>query len=331
MTTPQLPFEFTPISIEYVKSAKKTGEVIGYNADLKLLWRILMLGGGWGTATKQPALADLLYETASTTPHQNETPSTNHSRNRKGIIWFENVLKGHKPISAREAEAFHLALGAAFGAEWADRIPKERFVMMSVGEFFKQIEIHSLRWPDALRSLDGVKALLEFVPSKGLNISPAFDDTNRAGYAPGSENQYLVGHQEIPTYKGASKFDLHIDGIGSESGFCCVFELCPDGLRFSSSDDVFFILPYAVKKCSGERMVFDANGASYRIGGATGRFEFIALELKSSDSPLLKFFAEGDDTPFNAEKTKTFAGALISELFSGKDTCRVARHSYQVL
>ena len=331
MTTSQLPFEFTPISIEYVKSAKKCGEVIGYNADLKLLWRILMLGGGWGTAVTQPVLADLLYEIARTTPHPNETRSTNEARNRKGIIWFENVLKGHNPISVREAEAFHLALGAAFGEEWAKKIPKERFVMMSVAEFYKEIEIHSLNWPEALHSLEGIKALLEFLPSKGLHISPAFDAASRAGYAPGSNNRELVGHEELPVYKEASKFDLHIDGIASESDFCCVFELCPDGLGYSEADELFYILPYAAKQCVGERMVVDADGTSYRIGRAKGRFEFVALELKSSHSALLKFFAEGDDTPFNAKKTKNFARALISEVFSGQDTCRVARHSYQVL
>lgn len=331
MTTSQLPFEFTPISIEYVKSAKKSGEVIGYNADLKLLWRILMLGGGWGTAVTQPVLADLLYEIARTTPHPNETRSTNEARNRKGIIWFENVLKGHNPISVREAEAFHSALGAAFGEEWAKKIPKERFVMMSVAEFFKEIEIHSLNWPEALHSLDGIKALLEFLPSNGLHISPAFDAASRAGYALGSSNRELIGHEELPAYKEASKFDLHIDGIASESDFCCVFELCPDGLKYSEADEVFYILPYAAQKCVGERMVFDANGTSYRIGKAKGRFEFIAVELKSSTSPLLKFFEDGEDAPFDVEKTQAFAAALVSEVFSGNNTCRVAKYSYQVL
>lgn len=331
MATPQLPFDFTPISIDYVKSAKTTGEVIGYNADLKLLWRILMLGGGWGTAVKQPVLADLLYEAAPTTPHQNETPSANHSRNRKGIIWFENVLKGHTPITVREAEAFHLALGAAFGKEWAERISKERFVMMSVGEFFKQIEIHSLLWPETLHSIDGIKALLEFVPSNGFHISPAFEHASRAGYVPGSYNQGLVSLEDIPAYKEDSKFDLHVDGIANDSGLCCVFELCPDGLRYPEADEVFFILPYAVEKCFGQRMIFDANGKSYRIGKAKGRFEFIALEIKSSESPLLQFFSNGDDSPFNTEKAHAFAAALVSEVFSGSNTCRVAKHSYQVL
>ena len=330
MTTPQLPFEFTPISMDYVKSAKAAGQIIGYNADLKHLWHVLMLGGGWGTAAKQPVLADLLYEVVPTTPHQNERPSSNPLRNKKGVRRFEDILRGKDPITQREAEAFHSALSVAFGSEWAKKISKERLVMMSMREFFGQIEINSLPWPNTLYSINGIKALLEILPDQNLFISPAFDNASRAGYVTGSTNQNLVSFDYVPIYKEGSKFDLYVDGIASDFTYCCVLELCPDGLKMPGKDEIFYILPYAAIPSPGAQVKLNGNGESFRVGQAKGRFEFVAIAIKSMQSPLLKYFADYDDSPFNAAKTREFAATLVSEALSGNDHCRVAKYAYQV-
>lgn len=330
MYDPQLPFSFQPIPIKYLETAKSNGKVIGYNSNLKHLWHILLLGGGWGDAITQPLLADLLYEIAPTTAHQNEKGSENPTRN-KGLRRFEDILRGKIPVSLQEAEAFHLAFNSVFGPEWSLRVSKERLVMMSPEELFSHFSSLGLTWPPSLFSVSGLQALLKILPNQGLYISPAFEHVSRAGYAPGSDNERLIGLQDIPIYEPGSRFQLQVDGIAKDDEFCFVFELCPDGLLSEKTNGVFYILPHGFFQCDGRNLTVNAKGVPFRMGSAKGRFEFVALTVKSEATLLSDFFTDGDDKPFDLTRTESFVESLSKQILSHSQLCRIARHSYQVL
>lgn len=332
MAHENLPFLFEPIPFEYIDKARKNGETVDYCPQLREIWRLLNLVGGWGSIQNQAGLAFALYEDLPTTSHENDvsTGDKDPVRGRRGMIRLENILSGKRLITKREARAFLLALEVGFGREWSALLSPEELVKLSAKDLFEMMARNNLPWPHALSPSQSLQVLATLRASSGLTIQPVFENSMRATVVPGHENEMLVEDDQTFVYQEGERFTLSIDGLVSKDHEYLVVELCFDGLRMKGSQERFDVLPLSFGKTEGGTMTLDAGSTKFQIGQAKGRFAFVVWSAPSEIGLLAQLPFGPEVTRLDASCAEQLARLFREVMIAHPEAVRSAMHEYVV-
>lgn len=267
-----------------LEKARLVGKYIGKNPDASRLFDFIASIGGFKGEHTAKGISRLGYA-FSPTEAQQHNGSENSSRYADyGTGRWDNLRRGHKHFTLREANFVHLALTYGAGHEWGMAFEPIELVTSPFDDFLQKALTLGLPWPDGKIPPSVAMDILQASQStSSLTIKPVNPSSTRLGGPPDGDNQFLESANKHPVHKSGEYYFLQIRGLKPAKEQAFIFQTSNDDLvpkRKTTSYSGFPVALVAPRRAS--HIVKSKDEGPFVFYNIEGFFSFFVVTFPSN-------------------------------------------------
>lgn len=288
--------EFKPITKTEIEDAlaeaKRTDSYLGRNPDAARLFDFIAAAGGFRGEKSTKGISRLAYEYAPSEVQQYHERSDTTEEHDYGYRRWENLRRGGKHFTQREAEFVHQALVHACGYEWGQAFTSTELVALPFHEFLQKALTLGLPWPEGqIPPAWAMEVVWLAQTDRSLTIRPVNPSATRLGGNPTSKNRSLASTCSLPRHNVGEAYVLQVRGVRPARERLFVFETSLEDLAFEGGNETYSAFPVQLlKPATVNTTVRSADRGPFEFYNIKGSFAFYALAFPA-DWDFRKTFA----------------------------------------
>lgn len=327
---------FKPIAkaeiVSAIAEAKRTGQYLGRNADAARLFDFIAAAGGFRGEKSTKGISRLVYEYAPSEKQQFHERSETTEEYDYGYRRWENLRRGGKHFTPREAEFVHQALVRACGYEWGQAFTSTELVALPFHDFLQKALTLGLPWPEGQIPPSWAMEVVWLAQTeRSLTIRPVNPTATRLGGNQTSKNRSLASTCSLPGHDVGETFVLQVRGIRPTQERLFVFETSLEGLAFDGGNESYCAFPVQLLKPSSiNTMVRSDEGNPFEFYDIKGSFAFYALAFPADWDFRAAFAADATSERWTRDEFESFVRSVRRLQHEKPDQLRLGWYGYKV-
>lgn len=327
---------FDPITkaeIEMAQAdAKRTDNYLGRNPDAARLFDFIAAAGGFHGEKSTKGISRLAYEYAPSEMQQYHERSETTEEHDYGYRRWENLRRGGKHFTPREAEFVHRSLVRAAGYEWGQAFEPKELVNLPFHKFLQKALTLGLPWPDGrIPPAWAMEVLWLAQKERSLTIRPVNPSATRLGGEPAASNRSLASTCSLPRHHVGETYFLQVRGLEPRREQMFVYEVSLEDLAFDRANETFCAFPIRLLKPSTTNTtVRGADGNPFEIYDIKGSFAFYALAFPADWDFNTSFAVDANAERWTSAQFETFVRAVRRLQHENPESLRLGWYGYKV-
>lgn len=327
---------FKPITkaeiISAIAEAKRTGHYLGRNADAARLFDFIAAAGGFLGEKSTKGISRLAYEYAPSEVQKYHERSETTEEYDYGYRRWENLRRGDKHFTPREAEFVHQALVLACGYEWGQAFAPAELVTLPFHKFLQKALTLGLPWPEGqIPPAWAMEVVWLAQTDRSLTIRPANPSATRLGGNPTASNRALLSTCSLPRHNAGEAYVLQVRGIKPDRERLFVFETSLEDLAFEGGNETYSAFPVQLLKPSTvNTTVRGVEGDPFEFYDIKGNFAFYALTFPKDWDFTTTFGLDTSCERWTGSEFESFIRTVRRLQHEEPDQLRLGWYGYKV-
>ncbi len=329
-------FEHKPISKAEIETAleeaNRTGRYIGRNPDAARLFDFIASAGGFNGEKSTKGISRLAYAYEPSERQRHHEPKKDTEVFDYGYRRWENLRRGDKHFTPREAEFVHAALVRAAGYEWGQAFAPEELVTVPFHDFLMKALTLGLPWPEGkIPPSMAMEIVWLAQKDRSLTIRPANPSATRLGGNKSSSNKSLQSTCSLPRHMPEETYVLQVRGVEAGAERIFVFEASQENLAFDGGNETFCGFPIRLLKPKSVNLTLKSeDDAPFEFYDIKGSFCFFAVGFPADWDFQTAFKADPRAERWSRDEFETFIRSVRRLQHEKPSEVRVGWYGYKV-